>query len=90
MGKSLGASFKEKSALRIILAIQSREDFYEVRDQIKNFWYKNNGEVLSINKMIIISLNFFRDYLANELEVKDFDREGQDIHRYSRLRFKDY
>jgi hypothetical protein len=88
LGKSLGASFKEKNALRIILAIQSREDFYEVRDQIKNFWYKNNGEVLSINKMIILSLNFFRDYLANELDVKDYDCGRQDINRYSRIKFK--
>ena len=78
-----------KSALRIILAIQSREEFYAVREQIKNYWYREYGESLSMNKMIIVSLNFFRDYLANELGVKDFDREGQSIHRYSRINFKD-
>jgi hypothetical protein len=78
-----------KGPLRIILAILSREEFEATREEIRNFWYKHYGEYLSMNRMIIEALNIFRDYLASEINIKEYDCSGQDIYRYSRVRFKD-
>lgn len=77
------------SYIRVNIYIRSKKEFEELREEIRDYWYKSYGEHLSNTNMVTKSLLFFRDFLKGELRSKNNDNTGQDLHQCSRIRFKD-
>ena len=62
------------------------EDYNTAKEDIRRLWFKRYGESISISKIIVKALIYFRDYLKEDQNDISYDSKRKDLHKYERIR----
>lgn len=75
----------------IQIYIQQNEEklFRETKEEIRQLWYRKNGETISFSTVLVKSLIHFRDFLKSEDSSEAsamYDSKRKDLYKYERIR----